>query len=115
MQELKETYRKHLADVAEFAPETVENYMSCLEQYFVFAATQLKIDPRKAGARQLLRWMCYLKEQGLSRSRLIHHKSALTYFFALLVNLIKSIIIRRRLYSPFEKTKVTSINRSAKP
>jgi site-specific recombinase XerD len=87
MRELMETYHKHLADVAEFAPQTVENYISCLEKYFVFATTQLKIDPLKAGARHLLRWMCFLKEQGLSRSRLIHHKSALTYFFALLVNL----------------------------
>ena len=87
MQELKETYRKHLADVAEFAPETVENYMSCLEKYFDFATTELKIDPIKAGARHLLRWMCFLREGGQSRSRLMHHKSALTYFFALLVNL----------------------------
>ncbi|MBN2258873.1 MAG: tyrosine-type recombinase/integrase, partial [Anaerolineaceae bacterium] len=64
-------------------------YMSCLEKYFDFARNQLKIDPLKAGARHLLKWMCFLKEQGLSRSRLIHHKSALTYFFALLVNLKK--------------------------
>ena len=30
MQALMQTYQKHLADVAEFAPETVENYISCL-------------------------------------------------------------------------------------
>jgi integrase/recombinase XerD len=89
MQSLMETYHKHLADVAEFAPETVENYMSCLEKYFVFARNRLKIDPLKVGAKQLHEWMCSLKEQGLSRSRLIHHKSALNYFFALLVNLKK--------------------------
>lgn len=89
MQALMEAYHKHLADVAEFAPETVENYMTCLEKYFVFATTRLKIDPLEAGAKQLFRWMCLLKEQGLSRSRLTHHKSALKYFFALLVNLKK--------------------------
>ncbi len=89
MQTLMKTYHKELADVAGFAADTVENYMTCLEKYFAFATTELKIDPLEAGAKQLLRWMCYLKDQGLSRSRLTHHKSALKYFFALLLRLKK--------------------------
>lgn len=89
MQTLIEAYHKELADVAAFAPDTVENYLTCLQKYFDFATTELKIDPLEAGAKQLLRWMTHLKQQNLSRSRLTHHKSALKYFFALLVKLKK--------------------------
>lgn len=85
MQTLMRAYHKELADIAGFAPDTVENYEICLRKYFDFATGQLKIDPLGAGARDLLKWMTHLKGQGLSRSRLTHHKAALKYLFGLLV------------------------------
>ncbi len=85
MQTLMEIYHKELTVVAGFAIDTVENYETCLRKFFDFATNRLNIDPLQAGAKELLTWMTHLKEQGLSRSRLTHHKSALNYFFALLV------------------------------
>jgi site-specific recombinase XerD len=85
MQTLMQTYHKELADIAGFAPETVENYETCLRMYFDFASRQLNIDPLAAGGKDLLKWMMQLKQQGLSRSRLTHHKAALKHFFGLLV------------------------------
>jgi len=85
MQTLMQVYHKELAEVAGFAPDTVENYETCLRKYVDFATNQLNIDPVAAGAKDLLTWMTHLKELGLSRSRLTHHKAALKHFFGLLV------------------------------
>jgi len=85
MQTLMQTYHKELADIAGFAPDTVENYEICVRKYFDFATNRLHIDPLAAGAKELLTWMTYLKQQQLSRSRLTHHKAALKHFFGLLV------------------------------
>ncbi len=84
MQTLMTTYHKELADIAGFAPDTVENYEICLGKFFDFAARQLDIDPLAASAKDMLVWMSHLKEQNLSRSRLTHHKAALKHFFGLL-------------------------------
>jgi len=89
MQTLMKAYHKELATLAGFAPDTVENYESCLIMYFDFARGQLNIDPLAAGAKDLLTWMMHLREQGLSRSRLTHHKAALKHFFGLLVKMKK--------------------------
>mgnify|MGYP003565074998 CR=1 FL=1 len=86
MQTLMSTYRKVLADMAGFATDTVSNYETCLGKFFDFATHQLGIDPLQADGRDLLKWITHLKGQGLSRSRLTHHKAALKYLFALLVN-----------------------------
>ena len=85
MQTLMQTYHKELADIAGFAPDTVENYEICFGKFFDFATRQLNIDPLGAGAKDLLAWMRHLKEQNLSRSRLTHHKAALKHFYGLLV------------------------------
>ena len=85
MQSLLKAYHKELADHAGFAPDTVENYETCLAKFFDFAAEKLSIDPLAASARDLLLWMMYLKGQRLSRSRLTHHKAALKHFYGLLV------------------------------
>ncbi len=85
MQTLMQTYHKELADIAGFAPDTVENYEICLGKFFDYATRQLNIDPLGAGAKDLLAWMRHLKEQNLSRSRLTHHKAALKHFYGLLV------------------------------
>ena len=85
MQILMQTYHKELADVAGFAPDTVENYETCLGKFFDFATQQLNIDPLQANGRDLLKWITHLKKQSLSRSRLTHHKAALKHLFGLLV------------------------------
>lgn len=85
MQSLLNAYHKELADVAGFAPDTVENYEICLGKFFDFSTGQLNIDPLGAGAKDLLAWMVHLKQLKLSRSRLTHHKAALKHFFGLLV------------------------------
>ena len=66
MQTLMQTYHKELADIAGFAPDTVENYEICLGKFFDFATSQLNIDPLEAGAKDLLQWMRHLKAQNLS-------------------------------------------------
>lgn len=85
MQTLMQAYHTELAEVAGFAPDTVENYEICLGKFFDFATGQLSIDPLEAGAKDLLTWMTHLKQQRLSRSRLTHHKASLKHFFGLLV------------------------------
>ncbi len=85
MQTLMQTYHKELAEVAGFAPDTVENYEICLGKFFDYATSQLNIDPLEAGAKDLLQWMRHLKAQNLSRSRLTHHKAALKHFYGLLI------------------------------
>lgn len=85
MQTLMQAYHKELADVAGFAPDTALNYETCLRMFFDFATSYLNIDPLAATAKELLTWMTHLKGQGLSRSRLTHHKAALKHFFGLLV------------------------------
>ena len=87
MQTLLQAYHKELADVAGFAPDTVENYEICLGKFFDFAASHLNIDPLRADIKELLAWMTHLKKQNLSRSRLTHHKAALKHFFGLLLKL----------------------------
>ena len=89
MQTLIKLFRKELADIAGFAADTASNYMSCLNKFFSYASGHLKIDPLKASPRHLVGWMTDLKQQGLSRSRLAHHKSALKHFFGLMVKLGK--------------------------
>jgi site-specific recombinase XerD len=82
-------FHKELADIAGFADDTVSNYMSCLDKFLSYAAVHLKIAPLRAKPSHLLEWMVYLKGQDLSPSRLMHHKSALKYFFDLMVKLGK--------------------------
>ncbi len=89
MQTLMQTYHKELADVAGFAPDTASNYETCLGKFFDFATHQLNIAPLQADGRDLLKWMTHLKQQDLSPSRLMHHKSALKYFFGLALKLGK--------------------------
>lgn len=86
MQTLMSAYRKVLADMAGFAADTVENYETCLGKFFDFATHRLGIDPLQADGRDLLKWITHLKGQGLSRSRLTHHKAALKHLFDLLIN-----------------------------
>lgn len=89
MQTLINLFHKELAEVAGFADDTVDNYMSCLDKFFSHASVHLKVHPLKASSNHLLEWMAYLKQQELSPSRLMHHKSALKYFFGLALKLGK--------------------------
>jgi len=66
MQTLMQTYHKELADIAGFAPDTIENYETCLGKFCDFATRQRNIDPLEAGAKDLLQWMRHLKAQNLS-------------------------------------------------
>jgi len=49
--------------------------------------SQFKIDPIKSTPQHLKQWMTHLKKTGVSNSRLIHHKSALTGFFSFLIKM----------------------------
>jgi len=87
MQAFIDAYRKELLEVNNFKPDTVSNYVSCLEKYFHYAREELRINPLQSSARHLRQWMSRLKTQGLGRSRLIHHQAALKRFFAVLIRL----------------------------
>jgi integrase/recombinase XerD len=92
-----DAYWKELFDVAGYAFATVENYVRCLEKYFDYARNMLEIDPLEADPKHLLKWMTHLKEQKLSRSTLIHHKSALTHFFSRSFGIVR---LGRREHNP---------------
>lgn len=76
-------YRKELLEIALFEEKTVQNYTNCLVSYFEYATKHFGIDPMQSEGQHLLRWMEKVKQEGLSPSRLTHHRSALRTFFAL--------------------------------
>lgn len=84
---LIDEFRKELSDIAEFAQSTVDNYTACVAGFFDYAQHKLAIDPLFAKPRHIIDWMGSLQKQGLSKSRLDHHRSSLQLFFALLVKL----------------------------
>ena len=103
---LIDSYRKELSDIAEYAHDTVDNYVSCVVMFFEFAKG-LGINPVFAKGVHIIKWFSKLK--GLSPSRLEHHRSALRLFFALLV--------KRKLLSinPAERLpKIRKVRRSTR-
>jgi integrase/recombinase XerD len=87
MNNLIEQFRKELCDIALYADDTIANYVSCLYKYVAFVKAQFKIDAINSTPQHLKQWMTHLKHTGVSNSRLIHHKSALTGFFTFLVKM----------------------------
>lgn len=79
---LIDSYRRELSGIAEYAHDTVDNYVSCVVTFFEFAKG-LGINPVFAKGAHIIKWISRL--QGLSPSRLEHHRSALRLFFALLI------------------------------
>ena len=105
MNTLIEQFRKELLEIALYADDTVANYVSCIYKYVEFMHSQFKIDPIKSTPQHLKQWMTHLKKTGVSNSRLIHHKSALTGFFALLVKMEIIDVNPANGLFPFRKTK----------
>ena len=105
MNTLIEQFRKELCEIALYADDTIANYVSCIYKYVEFAKSQFKIDAIKSTPQHLKQWMAYLKKTGVSNSRLIHHKSALTGFFALLVKIKISDANPADALFPIRKTK----------
>jgi len=87
MSPIVEQYRKQLIDLDCYEQDTVANYVSCIYKYIEFAQLHLGIDPFKTTPQHLKQWIIHLKKNDASNSRMTHHKSALTGFFAFLVNL----------------------------
>lgn len=84
---LIDEFRKELTDIAEFAPRTVDNYVACVAAFFDDAAKRANIDPVFAKPRHIIDWLSGLRQSGLSKSRLEHHRSSLRLFFSLMVKL----------------------------
>ena len=80
-------YRKELSCVAEFAPSTVDNYVSSIGAFCIFTKTTLQSDPFTCQGSHLLAWLEKMKQTGISQSRLGHHQYALKTFFAFLCKL----------------------------
>lgn len=80
-------YRKELSCVAEFAPSTVDNYVSCIGAFCDFTKTTLQSDPLKCHGPHLLAWLEKMKQTGISQNRLGHHQYAMKSFFAFLCKL----------------------------
>jgi len=87
MNHLIEQFRKELGDIALYAEDTIANYVSCIYKYVAFAKAQFNIDAINSTPHHLKQWLAQLKKTGVSNSRLIHHKSALTGFFTFLVKM----------------------------
>ena len=105
MNTLIEHFRKELIDIALYADDTVANYVSCIYKYVKFAKSQFKINAIKSTPQHLKQWMAHLKNTGVSNSRLIHHKSALTGFFTFLVKMEINDTNPADGLFPFRKTK----------
>ena len=105
MNTLIEQFRKELIEIALYADDTVANYVSCIYKYVEFAKYQFKINAINSTPQHLKLWMAHLKDTGVSNSRLIHHKSALTSFFALLVKIQISDVNPADGLFPIRKTK----------
>lgn len=84
---LIDEFKKELADIAMFAPSTVDNYVACMTAFFGYARNRLRIDPVFAKGKHILDWIRQVQRSGVSKSRLEHHRSALKLFFALMVKL----------------------------
>jgi integrase/recombinase XerD len=89
---LIDEYKKELLSIANFAEETVQNYVSCILSFIEYCKSNLKIRPDKCRGKHILEWMTEIKKTGVSNSRLQHHRSALKTFFAFLY---KTKIIRK--------------------
>lgn len=89
---LIDQYRKELEDIRIYASDTVQIYTSCIQAFCEFAKEHLKVDPIKAQGTHLALWLAFLKQTGISYSRLGHHQYALKSFFAFLfkMNVIPS-------------------------
>ncbi len=92
MMALIDEFKKEMTDIATFAPSTVDNYVACMTAFFDYARHQLRIDPVFAKGKHILGWIGRVKNSGVSKSRLEHHRSALRLFFALMVKL--NIVIK---------------------
>jgi integrase/recombinase XerD len=87
MNKLIEQFRKELCHIALYADDTIANYVSCIYKYIAFAKAQFNVDAINSTPHHLKQWMTHLKHTGISNSRLIHHRSALTYFFTFLLKM----------------------------
>lgn len=87
MNTIIEQFRKQLCELAVYADDTVTNYVSCVYKFADFCQTHVHIDPINATPQHLKQWLMHLKQSAVSSSRLTHHKSALSGFFAFLVNM----------------------------
>ena len=86
MQKIIEQFRKKLLKVAVFKDKTVHNYISILYKYFDYVNEQFEIDPLRAEPSHLRQWMA-LQKEGVSSSRLLHHRASLRHFYVFLQDL----------------------------
>ena len=84
---LIDQYRKELENIRIYAPDTVQVYTSCIQAFCEFAKEHLNVDPIKAKGTQLVLWLTFLKQTGISYSRLGHHQYALKSFFTFLAKM----------------------------
>jgi len=84
---LIDQYRKELENVRIYALDTIQVYTSCIQAFCEFAKEPLKLDPIKAEGTHLVLWLTFLKQTGISYSRLGHHQYALKSFFTFLVKM----------------------------
>jgi len=87
MQKIITTFELQLTDVANYASDTVSNYISCVHRFNVFVQNQWNIDATQVTGTHLKAWFKHIKQTGISNSRLIHHQSAIKHFYALLRNM----------------------------
>ncbi len=77
---LIDSFKIELLEVAAFQNKTVQNYISCILEYYKYLKDDLKLDPIKHGEKYVSQWFLELKKGGISKSRFNHHQSALKGF-----------------------------------
>ncbi|BBO88312.1 tyrosine-type recombinase/integrase [Desulfosarcina ovata] len=108
-------FKKELTDIAMFAPSTVDNYVACMTAFFDYARRQLRIDPVFAKGKHILDWIGQVKNSGVSKSRMEHHRSSLRLFFALMVKL--NIVVKNPAdkLPQIRRTRTSERNRPVAP
>ncbi len=84
-------YYLEMTSLRHFQIDTAQNYLSCLHQYLDYARQNFgnpplrgKINPLHPESSQLDDFLTYLKQKGVSSSRLTHYRAALNGFFDML-------------------------------
>lgn len=87
MQQLFVIFERQLADVNNYASDTVSNYLSCVLQFNMFIKDNWGIDPQSVKGTHLKAWFKHIKQTGISHSRMVHHQSAIKHFYTFLRNM----------------------------
>jgi len=85
MNEIVESFRQELLEIAVFKDRTVKTYVKIIYRYYDLAKEYLKVNPLNVKAVHLRDLFSYLKKKKVGYSELKNYKAALKHFFSFLM------------------------------